>query len=95
MPSVYRELEDVNVFVSPGLQPDVRLKVFGTWEFHVHSVILKLYSAFFRKFLDPANKEEETTPGTHFKYEWVTEIDDDGTGWHLISESSLASLLRI
>jgi hypothetical protein len=94
MPPIDRELEDVNVFVSPELQPDVRLKVFGTWEFHVHSVILKLYSAFFRKFLDPANKQGETTPGTNFKYEWVTEIDDDGKGWHLISESSLASLLR-
>jgi hypothetical protein len=92
MPSIYRELEDVNIFVSPGLQPDVRFKVFGKWEFHVNSVILKLYSAFFRRFLDPANKEDETPHSSQFKYEWVSEIDEDGTGWHLVSESSKVGL---
>jgi hypothetical protein len=48
------------VFQSPGLQPDVRLTVFDK-EFHVHSVLLKLHSAFFRKFLDSPDKAKEAT----------------------------------
>lgn len=77
------------VFQSPGIQPDVRLKVFNT-EFHVHSTILKLYSAFFRKFLDSPDKAQVTAEPanlsistrmpiapTRFKYEWVTKMDDD------------------
>ena len=84
-------LSNITKFSAPGLEPDVRLRVFDKWEFHVHSVILKLYSAFFRKFLDPSNKLEDSSLNTssQFKYEWVTEIDDDGEGWHLISESSI------
>jgi hypothetical protein len=42
-------------FQSPGLKPDVSLKVFDV-EFYVHSIVLKLHSTFFRKFLDAANK---------------------------------------
>ncbi|TVY41344.1 hypothetical protein LOCC1_G005649 [Lachnellula occidentalis] len=77
------------VFQSPGLQPDVRLMVFDQ-EFHVHSVILKLYSAFFRKFLDSPDKVaavEAASTGTlrpaqwsaptKFKYEWFTQLDQD------------------
>ncbi|EPE24748.1 POZ [Glarea lozoyensis ATCC 20868] len=97
MTSLYRELQDVNVIVSPGLQPDVRLKVFDRWQFHVHSVILKLYSAFFRKFLDPSNRDASAgaTSFSQFKYEWVTEIDDDGMGWHLVSEGSRTKELNM
>jgi hypothetical protein len=43
------------IFQSPGLKPDVSLKVFDV-EFYVHSIVLKLHSAFFRKFLYSANK---------------------------------------
>ncbi|KAH8801165.1 hypothetical protein F5882DRAFT_504648 [Hyaloscypha sp. PMI_1271] len=43
------------VFQSLGLKPDVSMKVFDV-EFHVHSALLKLHSAFFRKFLDSADK---------------------------------------
>ena len=78
------------VFQSPGLQPDVRLVVFDT-EFHVHSIILKLYSAFFRKFLDSPDKaaaaeaaavnpsiiSPELIMPKKFKYEWVTKLDED------------------
>jgi hypothetical protein len=46
------------VFQSPGIRPDVSLKVFDV-EFHVHSILLKLHSAFFRKFLDSPDKTEE------------------------------------
>jgi hypothetical protein len=48
------------IFKAPGLTPDVRFKVFDEYEFHVHSVVLKLGSAFFRKFFDPANKDGTT-----------------------------------
>lgn len=42
------------IFSSPGLTPDVRFKVFKQ-EYHVHSIILKLYSNYFRS-LEPASK---------------------------------------
>ncbi|PVH87079.1 hypothetical protein DL98DRAFT_355713, partial [Cadophora sp. DSE1049] len=43
------------VFTTPGYQPNVRLVVFDQ-EFHVHSILLKLHSAYFRKFLDSPDK---------------------------------------
>jgi hypothetical protein len=64
------------VFQSPGLKPDVRLTVCGQ-EFHVHSVILKLHSNFFRKFLD--SPEKEAAPASSpFKYDYASVIDADG-----------------
>jgi hypothetical protein len=64
------------IFVSPGLKPDTRLKVFKQ-EFHVHSLILKLHSNFFRKFLDSPDKPEGPA-SRYFQYEYVSVIDDDG-----------------
>ncbi|PBP24241.1 hypothetical protein BUE80_DR004880 [Diplocarpon rosae] len=43
------------IFSTPGLKPDTLLVVLGQ-EFHVHSLLLKLHSAFFRKFLDSPDK---------------------------------------
>lgn len=52
------------VFQSPGLKPVASLKVIDV-EFYAHSIILKLHSAFFRKFLDAANKAASpSTNGT-------------------------------
>ncbi|CAG8979713.1 hypothetical protein HYALB_00013403 [Hymenoscyphus albidus] len=87
-------------FQAPGLQPDIRLKVFDD-EFIAHSLMLKLYSAFFRKFLDSSDKQPNHDVQAHdrsggmdshvsngtFKYEWVTEINDDGT-WSLVAASN-------
>jgi hypothetical protein len=83
------------VFQTPDLKPDVRLRVFD-FEFHVHSVLLKLHSAFFRKFLDSPDKTDLQSAGNletpsavvnfytgNFKYDWVTEVDGDKT-WHLV-----------
>jgi hypothetical protein len=79
-------------FNSPGLKHDVRLKVFDI-DFHVHSVILKLYSGFFRKFLD--SPEKKIPASADFAYEWVTQIDEDGS-WHLIcAESKVGFLLLV
>jgi hypothetical protein len=64
------------IFVSPGLKPDTRLKVFKQ-EFHVHSLILKLHSNFFRKFLDSPDKPNGPA-SPHFQYEYVSVVDDDG-----------------
>lgn len=77
------------IFESPGFQSDTRLMVFNT-EFHVHSTILKIHSAFFRKSLDyldrtpvtaPPDANSSTilpvpvTPGK-FKYKFVTKLDE-------------------
>ncbi|KAG4428514.1 hypothetical protein IFR05_016003 [Cadophora sp. M221] len=48
------------VFTTPDYQPDVHLSVFDQ-DFHVHSVFLKLHSAFFRKFLDSPDKAPQVT----------------------------------
>lgn len=56
-------------------KPDVWLNVFGKG-FHVHSIVLRLYSAFFRKFLDAPNLP---SPGMRpYPYEYVTVVDEDG-----------------
>ncbi|KAE8450657.1 hypothetical protein EG329_006001 [Mollisiaceae sp. DMI_Dod_QoI] len=69
-------------FSVPGFKPDVRLKVFDNLEFHVHSIMLKIHSGFFRKFLD--SPEKKIPASAEFAYEWVTKIDDD-MSWHLIA----------
>ncbi|CZR55513.1 uncharacterized protein PAC_05401 [Phialocephala subalpina] len=82
MPTSKRKRPIVHELFAPGLKPDVRLKVFGTSEYHVHSVLLKLYSGFFLKFLDSPEKKVPASP--EFAYEWITQIDDDD-GWHLVA----------
>jgi hypothetical protein len=75
------------IFKARGLNVDVRLRAFET-EFQVHSVILKIHSAFFFKFLDSADKTTtlaNATPVGGFKYEWVTKVDEDGS-WALVAK---------
>ncbi|KAG4412199.1 hypothetical protein IFR04_014659 [Cadophora malorum] len=48
------------VFATPGYQPDVRLVVFDQ-DFHIHSILLKLRSAYFRKYLDSPDKAPKVT----------------------------------
>jgi hypothetical protein len=74
-----------------GLDLDTKLTVFSQ-EFHVHSAVLKVNSIFFRTFLDSVDKENSivSTAGK-FKYEWVTKIDEDGKGWHLVCDNAKVS----
>ncbi|KAF4637464.1 hypothetical protein G7Y89_g620 [Cudoniella acicularis] len=78
------EVEPPTVFTTPGTRPDLRFKVFNR-EFHVHSVILRVNSAFFRKFLDPINLEDQKPASGLFTYEWYTKIEDDGS-WCITSK---------
>ncbi|KAH6711270.1 hypothetical protein BKA61DRAFT_577729 [Leptodontidium sp. MPI-SDFR-AT-0119] len=59
-PAKKREFNRPVVFTTPGYQTDVRLTVFDQ-DFHVHSVLLKIHSAFFRKFLDSPDKVPQVT----------------------------------
>ncbi|EKD18166.1 uncharacterized protein L3040_007660 [Drepanopeziza brunnea f. sp. 'multigermtubi'] len=68
-------------FRASGMQTDVRIRVFER-EFHVHSVVLRLYSAFFRTFLDSADKEETEAEKGSWRYDYVSVMDPDG-GWGL------------
>jgi hypothetical protein len=68
------------VFKSPGLKPDLRLTVVGQ-VFHVHSIILKLHSNFFRKFLGSADKVAAPASAS-FQYDYVSVFDADGS-WGL------------
>jgi hypothetical protein len=67
------------VFSTPGMKPDTRLQVFSRI-FHVHSVLLKLHSAFFRTFLDSPDKVPDINGA--FRYDYVSVVDADGT-WGL------------
>ncbi|RDW69603.1 hypothetical protein BP6252_08623 [Coleophoma cylindrospora] len=66
------------VFRSPGLVCDTRLTVCDQ-EFHVHSVILKLYSNYFRKFLDCPERHPPAVAqtGSAFKYDYIAVVDED------------------
>ncbi|CAG8962363.1 hypothetical protein HYFRA_00014160 [Hymenoscyphus fraxineus] len=76
------------VFPILGLKPDVHLQVFNQ-AFHVHSLCLKTHSEFFRKFLDSPEKAGSTSSmNSEFAYNWVTQIDEDGT-WSLVSTEAL------
>jgi hypothetical protein len=94
------------VFTCPGLVPDVSLKVFDDWEFHVHSVLLKVHSGFFRKSFDWADNawrsgaiatSSQTTGmagavnAVGIRYEMVTQMEKDGKGWHLVEKKALVS----
>lgn len=73
------------VLNSPGQKPDLLLQVFNQ-SFHVHSVMLKFHSEFFRKFLDSADKDKKAPPSDpNFKYVWIAKLDPDGR-WHLVWE---------
>ncbi|KAL3425287.1 hypothetical protein PVAG01_02078 [Phlyctema vagabunda] len=63
--------------------PDTRFIVFDKYEFHVHSIILKLHSAFFRRFLDSPDKIPAPNSAA-FRYDWVSKIDGDGS-WGLVA----------
>ncbi|CCD49672.1 hypothetical protein H4I96_05279 [Botrytis cinerea] len=65
------------VYKLPGHKVDVKLLVFDH-EIHCHSLMLKLGSAYFRKFLDSADKTSASANAT-FKYEYVT-IQDTPDG---------------
>ncbi|KAH7319451.1 hypothetical protein BKA65DRAFT_482956 [Rhexocercosporidium sp. MPI-PUGE-AT-0058] len=59
---------------------------------NVHSSLLKLHSALFAKFLDSVDKQatsEKPMIGGKFKYQWITKVDDDTEGWHLIAKLDL------
>ncbi|KUJ24555.1 uncharacterized protein LY89DRAFT_573119 [Mollisia scopiformis] len=84
-PSRKQKNDDVKspiVFTCPGFKPDARLMVFDQ-EFQVLSPMLKLNSAFFRKFFDspdkaPTNKASSRIglgSFTTFKYDWITIVD--------------------
>jgi hypothetical protein len=64
----------------PNLKPDARLTVFDQ-AFHAHSTILRIYSAFFRTFLDSPDKSPASASAS-FRYDYVSVVDDDGT-WGL------------
>ncbi|CZT06610.1 uncharacterized protein RAG0_12292 [Rhynchosporium agropyri] len=67
-------------FNAPGMKTDVRIRVFDR-EFHCHSVVLRLYSAFFRTFLDSSDNQSANRE-SQFRYDYISVMDPDG-GWGL------------
>jgi hypothetical protein len=92
------------IFSHPSGPPDVRFKIFGKYELHAHSWILKKHSEYFEKRLDPcdgdptaavlkAQREAEVGQSPDFRYEWVSCIDQDGS-WCVSSAASLVVEVR-
>ncbi|TVY56986.1 hypothetical protein LCER1_G003336 [Lachnellula cervina] len=73
------------IFTIPDEKADVYIKVFNT-ELHVHSLMLKSKSAFFREALD--TKCPVIVP-SQFRSKWYTNIDDAGD-WNLSQEPEQA-----
>ncbi|TGO08204.1 hypothetical protein BTUL_0221g00210 [Botrytis tulipae] len=59
----------------PGFANDVRLNVFGQ-VYYAHSIILKLYSKYFRSVL--AWGENHATPSGKWLYDFTSVVDEDG-----------------
>ncbi|PBP16491.1 hypothetical protein BUE80_DR012781 [Diplocarpon rosae] len=82
-------------FKAPGIKTDVRIRVFER-EFHVHSPVLRLYSAFFRTILgstDTGLTEDHETET--WRYDFVSVLDPDG-GWGLeIAKKDIQSPTKI
>ncbi len=77
------------IVFAPSVPPDCRITVFKQ-EYHVHSLILRIHSAFFRRFWD--SPEKSTRPSSpQFRYEYVSVIDDDGE-WGLEPLTTAAPL---
>ncbi|KAF7943896.1 uncharacterized protein EAE97_005966 [Botrytis byssoidea] len=72
----------VVTFSLPGQQPDTRITIFQLKELRVHASILKLYSAYFRKFMDSPDKES-ASPSAMWKYEWTAKVEEDGS-WYVV-----------
>lgn len=81
------------IFTSPGTQPDTRLRVFDQ-DFLVYSGLLRINSAFFRKFLEPSGGKPPASSEA-YQYEWFTKIDGDGKTWSLTSDSKVTGSAHI
>lgn len=79
------------IFTTPGTQPDCRLRVFNQ-DFLVYSGLLKINSAFFRKFLDPSSGKSPASSEV-YKYEWFTCVDDsDSNCWSLTNDPKVIKI---
>ncbi|KAF7919806.1 hypothetical protein BELL_0052g00060 [Botrytis elliptica] len=85
MDQTHRLSPKLKVFSLPDQTPDTKFVLFGETEIHLHSTVLRLHSAFFRKFLDSPDKKP-AEPSAEFRYEWVSEIEEDGE-WHMVEKS--------
>ncbi|KAJ8065886.1 hypothetical protein OCU04_004987 [Sclerotinia nivalis] len=84
--SITRQSPKLKRYKLPDQTPDTRFVLFDKTEIQVHSIILKLYSAFFRKFLDSPDKKPAAA-SAKFQYEWVSKIEEDGE-WHVVEKSN-------
>jgi len=82
------------IIFAPHVQTDTLLRVFGQ-EFHVHSIILKIHSHFFATFMDSGDKVAGTSTNPKFKYEWVSEVDEDGKDWSLVCAVTTSGEARV
>lgn len=83
------------VFESPGLKADLYLKVFNQ-EVHVTSIALKLYSGFFRTFLELSGGTKPYSNKPEFTSQWFTQLEDKDentnkyTSWVLSSDHNVS-----
>ena len=82
------------IILAPHVQADTLLRVFSQ-EFHVHSTILKIHGDFFATFMDSRDKATGTSTNPRFKYEWISEVDEDGKDWSLVCAVATSGESRV
>jgi hypothetical protein len=98
-PAVQTAAKPPIVYRCLGMKPDVCLNVLGQ-DYHAHSILLKLLSAFFWTFLDSADKEtsvmqaSEAKLTSKFRDERVTKVDEDGSFAYYLSFFNASGMLR-
>ncbi|TEY34313.1 hypothetical protein BOTCAL_0638g00040 [Botryotinia calthae] len=74
-------------------EPDTRITLFQLRVLHVHSSILKLYSAYFRRFMDSPDKVPAPS-GAKWKYDWIGEAEEDGS-WYVVDKRGQESKVSL
>jgi hypothetical protein len=72
-------MQDIVTFTIPDLPPDTKLEIYDR-TFEVHSMVLRLHSGFFRKFLAyKKGSSDESNSDSGFRHHFV--VKDDGDVW--------------
>ena len=71
-------MRNILTFTVPDLSPDTKLEIYDR-TFEVHSMVLRLHSGFFRKFLVKKGSSDESNSDSGFGHHLV--VKDDGDVW--------------
>ncbi|KAB8291542.1 hypothetical protein EYC80_006343 [Monilinia laxa] len=74
--------DNVFMFAYRGLKPDTRIVVFDR-EFHVHEIMLRIYSRWFRTSISWVRQRNRPNRSQLWKHEYFSRVDVNGDDWAL------------